>query len=193
MLPMNFKEHQLYTEKGRQYLRPRIWQDVILRVQASIRNVLQQQGPGHGILLVCHSWVNKALIASVTPGLGLKRLLDVPQRNCAVNVLDYCHGAGHFKLLAVDLVAGTRAARFWGMNMTKMQPQPWSLVDIARRSWMSWKCMACAQDAPSRAFGQSDAQYCDIFQLQKEMMFSSQGGSFSHGSSQLWSFGWRSK
>ena len=112
MLPMNFKEHQLFTEKGRMLHVGPNWQDVILRVQASIRHVLQQQGPGQGILLVCHSWVNKALIASVTPGLGLKRLLDVPQRNCAVNVLDYCHGAGHFKLLAVDLVAGTRAARF---------------------------------------------------------------------------------
>ena len=88
-------------------------QDVIKRVLASVRQVLQGE-IGESVLLVCHSWVNKTLIASVTPGLGLHKLLDVPQRNCAVNVLDYScgeNGEGEFKVLAVDLVAGARAAR----------------------------------------------------------------------------------
>ena len=84
---------------------------MIKRVLASIRQVLQHE-MGQNVLLVCHSWVNKALIASVSPGLGLHKLLDVPQRNCAVNVLDYTcgeDGEGEFKVLAVDLVAGSRA------------------------------------------------------------------------------------
>ena len=47
------------------------------------------------------------MIAYLTPGLGLHKLLDVPQRNCAVNVIDYCcHGAdaGHFKASRVSAV-----------------------------------------------------------------------------------------
>jgi len=86
-------------------------EDVIKRVLASVRQVLQGE-IGQSVLLVCHSWVNKTLIASVTPGLGLHKLLDVPQRNCAVNVLDYScgeDGEGEFRVLAVDLVAGSRA------------------------------------------------------------------------------------
>ena len=55
--------------------------------------------------MVCHSWVNKALIAATIPSLGLQKLLDVPQRNCAVNVLDYEKSSGLFTVLAVDLVA----------------------------------------------------------------------------------------
>ncbi|CAK9069516.1 unnamed protein product [Durusdinium trenchii] len=90
-------------------------QDLIERVLASLGKVLRQNR-GQNVLLVCHSWVNKALIAHVTPGLGLQKLLDVPQRNCAVNVLDYCcegTDAGSFQVLAVDLVAQSRgAARF---------------------------------------------------------------------------------
>ena len=60
--------------------------------------------------MVCHSWVNKALIAATMPSLGLRQLLDVPQRNCAVNVLDYDKRSGLFTVLAVDLVANR--ARF---------------------------------------------------------------------------------
>ncbi|CAJ1432614.1 unnamed protein product, partial [Effrenium voratum] len=80
-------------------------QDVARRVMASLRSVLAQASGG-SVLLVCHSWVNKALIAAVTPG-GLQRLLEVPQRNCALNVVDYDEGG--FRVLAVDLVPTSRA------------------------------------------------------------------------------------
>eukprot|EP00913_Durusdinium_trenchii_P030506 g28576.t1 len=93
-------------------LQERVGGDLIERVLASLGKVLRQNR-GQNVLLVCHSWVNKALIAHVTPGLGLQKLLDVPQRNCAVNVLDYCcegTDAGSFQVLAVDLVAQSRGA-----------------------------------------------------------------------------------
>ena len=84
-----------------------------MRVLHGLSRSLQQQ-EGKAVLLVCHSWVNKALIALATPGLGLQKLLDIPQRNCAVNVIDVdCRHSdlspSHFRVLAVDLVAGSRA------------------------------------------------------------------------------------
>ena len=84
------------------------------RVLRGMSRSLQKQ-EGKAVLLVCHSWVNKALIALATPGLGLEKLLDIPQRNCAVNVIDVdCRffselSPSHFRVLAVDLVAGSRA------------------------------------------------------------------------------------
>lgn len=195
MLPMNFKEHQLYTEfQGRKkpassYLagcdpsrpsfhpqratatRPRSWYFTRLPF-------LGEQS----LDCICHAWT------------WIKETLRCSSKELCCE----CFG-----LLSWSWSLQAFGRRFGSRNQScpflrnehdeNAALKPWSLVDIARRSWMSWKCMACAQDAPSRAFGQSDAQYCDIFQLQKEMMFSSQGGSCSHGSSQLRSFGWRSK
>ncbi|CAE7877394.1 FHY [Symbiodinium necroappetens] len=87
--------------------------DLVVRVLHGLSRSLQQQ-EGKAVLLFCHSWVNKALIALATPGLGLQKLLDIPQRNCAVNVIDVdCRHSdlspSHFRVLAVDLVAGSRA------------------------------------------------------------------------------------
>ncbi|CAE7677602.1 FHY [Symbiodinium pilosum] len=87
--------------------------DLVDRVMRALSTSLQHQ-EGKAVLLVCHSWVNKALIAMATPGLGLHKLLDIPQRNCAVNVIDVdcrqtCLSPSSFRVLAVDLVAGSRA------------------------------------------------------------------------------------
>merc|ERR1712232_236734 len=78
---------------------------VVDRVQRSLQAVLQNR-LGRSVLFVCHAHVNKALIASAIPGLGLSKLHDVPQGNCAVNVLDFSRATSgvdaSFQVLAVD-------------------------------------------------------------------------------------------
>lgn len=88
-------------------------QDLSARVLKALRVLLDGQH-GRTILLVGHSWVNKVVIAAVTPGLELRRLLDVPQRNCAVNIMDFDCNAPLEDLRCyvrgIDLVAGSRVA-----------------------------------------------------------------------------------
>uniref|UniRef100_A0A7S1W2G1 Phosphoglycerate mutase (2,3-diphosphoglycerate-dependent) n=1 Tax=Alexandrium catenella TaxID=2925 RepID=A0A7S1W2G1_ALECA len=84
-------------------------EDVARRALRAVAGLLESRA-GQTVLLVCHSWVIKALVASVVPSIGLPRLLDVPQRNCAVSILDFrCGEAGivseRFEVLGVDLVA----------------------------------------------------------------------------------------
>ena len=38
---------------------------------------------------VCHASANRALLAASLPGFGVGRMMELPQRNCAVNVLDW--------------------------------------------------------------------------------------------------------
>ena len=83
--------------------------DVAARVLTATSAVLQEY-KGKTVLLVGHSWVNKAFIASVLPSIGLPLLLGVPQRNCAVNVVDFTlseDGGPCFKVHGVDLLAGS--------------------------------------------------------------------------------------
>jgi len=85
-------------------------EDLAARVLRALREVLGSWRDCT-VLLVTHSWVNKLLIAVATPGVGLPRMLDVPQRNCAVNLLDFRGGdpgdlAADFQVLGVDLLAG---------------------------------------------------------------------------------------
>lgn len=80
---------------------------VVKRLLPAVKRALR---PGQTTLLVCHSHVNKALIASVAPGLSLSELHSIAQRNCAVNVLDYTPAASPvsnhgFDVRAVDLTA----------------------------------------------------------------------------------------
>lgn len=76
--------------------------------------------------------LHKALIAHVTPGLGLQKLLDVPQRNCAVNVLDYCcegTDAGSFQAGAA-LPAGAR--RDWSPRKSDLLTKwVWQSIPLA--------------------------------------------------------------
>jgi len=82
------------------------------RVLGKVREVLRGR-EGRTVLLVCHSWVNKALIASVMPGMGLARMQEVPQRNCAVNVLDFRSTVG----------SGDLEFRVWGIDLTSAIPE----------------------------------------------------------------------
>merc|ERR1711865_138556 len=89
-------------------------QDVLDRVVSAISKLLRAYR-GRTVLIVGHSWVNKALIAAVG-GAGLPKIMSVPQRNCALNVFDFnCDHEGSpvscFHLVAADLVAETSEAR----------------------------------------------------------------------------------
>lgn len=85
-------------------------QDVATRAMSALERILRQH-PGGTVLLVCHAWVAKAFLASVSPDAGLQRLLEVPQRNCAVNVVDFSLEDSRFEVLRVDLVASEPQGR----------------------------------------------------------------------------------
>eukprot|EP00747_Dinoflagellata_sp_TGD_P179174 gnl/TRDRNA2_/TRDRNA2_29527_c0_seq1.p1 gnl/TRDRNA2_/TRDRNA2_29527_c0~~gnl/TRDRNA2_/TRDRNA2_29527_c0_seq1.p1 ORF type:complete len:444 (-),score=70.44 gnl/TRDRNA2_/TRDRNA2_29527_c0_seq1:106-1401(-) len=91
--------------------------DVSRRALSALSKLLEDY-PGGTVLLVCHSWVCKAVVASTMPSSSLPELMSVPQRNCAVNIIDFqCGGGAHadltsrFKVLGVDLVAGAPSGR----------------------------------------------------------------------------------
>eukprot|EP00928_Gymnodinium_smaydae_P043481 TRINITY_DN29118_c0_g1_i1.p1 TRINITY_DN29118_c0_g1~~TRINITY_DN29118_c0_g1_i1.p1 ORF type:complete len:488 (+),score=98.53 TRINITY_DN29118_c0_g1_i1:74-1465(+) len=79
----------------------------------ALRLDLSQRWPGGGsLVLICHSWIAKALIATALPELGLAALQRVPQRNGGVSVLHLQGeaGPGGAEVLAVDLVASEPAS-----------------------------------------------------------------------------------
>mmetsp|Transcript_18126 Transcript_18126/g.38733 ORF Transcript_18126/g.38733 Transcript_18126/m.38733 type:complete len:414 (+) Transcript_18126:197-1438(+) len=81
---------------------------LVERTTAALESLVADR-QGQTVLLACHSWVNKAMIASVLPNMGLSRLQDIPQRNCALNVLD-CRirpsdGKLEVQVLGIDLSA----------------------------------------------------------------------------------------
>lgn len=90
--------------------------EALERVLRALGEVLRKH-QGSTVLLVGHSMVIKALVAAVRPGSGLKSLLSVPQRNCALNVFRFdCEHRGSspvgaFELIAADLVADCADAR----------------------------------------------------------------------------------
>lgn len=113
--------HRLCSEAGESP------EDVANRVLPALCCFLEKH-PDQTVLLVCHNWVNRVLLASAMPEMGLVRLLDVPQRNCGLNVLDFsCSGgsgspqqsvaatlptlASRFKVLAVDLKVSDSESR----------------------------------------------------------------------------------
>merc|ERR1712150_364510 len=95
-------------------------EEVATRTTLALSSLLQQR-EGQLVLLVSHSWTIKTLLAAVTPAVGMQRCMGVPQRNCAVNILDFscveaasanmCSDAHRlFNVLAVDLLAGGHVA-----------------------------------------------------------------------------------
>ena len=58
---------------------------------------------GRCVLAVCHSHLNKCVLSAMQSDLGLSKLHDISQRNCAVNVVDYNAKTKTFRALAVDL------------------------------------------------------------------------------------------
>ena len=75
-------------------------QEVLQRMNAAVTGALRdlERNPAADggatcrvAVLVAHAHANKVLLAASSPQLGLARLHDVPQRNCAVNILDVVH------------------------------------------------------------------------------------------------------
>jgi len=84
---------------------------VAARMSAALARLLAGRAQ-QTVLVVCHSHAIKALLAEAT-GMGLSKIHDIPQRNCAINVIDCCAAAdepagatGH-QVHGVDLVCPT--------------------------------------------------------------------------------------
>ena len=77
---------------------------LLKRAQAALwRDGLMGSMPaGRHLVAVAHSTFNQAVLADAT-GLGLRRLGDVKQANCCVNVLDYHVESGSVHVVATNI------------------------------------------------------------------------------------------
>lgn len=74
------------------------------RALAALREASDGLPEGAAILVVAHSHVNKALLASLS-GAGLAKIHSMPQDNGCLNVIDFNATTGECKLLHVNLQA----------------------------------------------------------------------------------------
>jgi len=62
--------------------------------------------PGKTVVAVAHSHLIKCVLAHAIPGLGLARLHELKQRNCAVNVIDFYAAHQDLVVMGVNLRCG---------------------------------------------------------------------------------------